>query len=288
MIALRVKTGERDWSRQRVIGVAAAHLCCHGYTGSPEGPTLAHRYLKTETAALAQTPTERRRLPVTSVLHEPAAAAVVRGLGAVLHVFEINNNPDSRGLWVKANKQTLVTSSSAYAAPSPSIIPRETPTPGQQDSTCSCYTVAGCYFVTPSSICLPSHLQSEQPPLPSYLNLHLRRRRRPRAWQRWLCWSRPSIKWYFSAKLIMQTCTCQAQYPPGDKKIAGCTSTCLFRLYRLEVCCSGSACKTVEGYTENHLFWHDANCPYRSPDYQGSPILEDALGCQSPSLFSRK
>lgn len=136
----------------------------------------------------------------------------------------------------------MLTCSSVDLAASHSIISCQKLTPGQKESTCSCSAVVGCYLVTPSSICLPAHIQSEQLLQPSHRHLHLHWWQRPGVWPRLPCWSRPWTKGYISVKLIMQTCTCQARYWPGDKKIAGCVSTCLIRLCQQEILLQPQRC----------------------------------------------
>lgn len=99
---------------------------------------------------------------------------------------------------------------------------------------CSCW-VLSCH----SLFNLPPFTATEQPQQPSYWHLHLQWWQQPRFYHRLSCWSRPWIKEYISLQLIKPTCTCQARYWPGDKKIAGCMSTCLIRLcqYR-RFCCN--------------------------------------------------
>lgn len=154
--------------------------------------------------------------------------------------LQINNNPAGHELkWMNTHALTW---SSVDLAPSHSIISCQTPTPGQKESTCSCSAVVGCYLVTASSICLLSHIPSERPQQPPYWHPHLQRWQRPGFWPRLPCWSRFWIKGNISVELIMQTCTCQAQYWPGDKKTAGCVSTCLIRLCQQEILLQPQRC----------------------------------------------
>lgn len=269
-----------------------------------------HRFMK-RTAALAQVP----NIALVSPHHSSVAAAVVYGLEAFFPFFffcidvpfwlQINNNPAGHELkWVNTH---ALTCSSVDWAPSHSIISCQTPTPGQKESTCSCSALVGCYLVTAPSICLPSHVPSQRPQQPSYRHPHSQRWQRPGFWPRLPCWSRLWIKGYISVELIMRTCTCQAQYWPGDKKTAGCMSTCLIRLCQQEIllqpqrcnCCARrSGFQTTDCWRRCRKPLSPMRCVRGNRQHPPSccipitealsPRLEVALGCQSSSFSSTK
>lgn len=211
--------------------------------------------------------------------------------------LQINNNPA-----VKVSEYTC-----ADVFLCRSIISCQTPTPGQKESTCSCSALVGCYLVTAPSICLPSHVPSQRPQQPSHRHPHSQRWQRPGFWPRLPCWSRLWIKGYISVELIMRTCTCQAQYWPGDKKTAGCMSTCLIRLCQQEIllqpqrcnCCARrSGFQTTDCWRRCRKPLSPMRCVRGNRQHPPSccipitealsPRLEVALGCQSSSFSSTK